>query len=232
MNRGDKEAVIRPIAHIHTDFREKFGIPRQSGLVESLRGRIVFVPEYRDPAAFRSLDAFSHIWLIWQFSEAVRDTWSPTVRPPRLGGNTRVGVFATRSPFRPNHLGLSCVRLERIGHEEADGPVLYVSGIDMLDGTPIFDVKPYIPVADCRPDASEGYTAETRQHALSVVFACDGESLLTKKEREGLIGVLRNDPRPGYDDDPTKEYGLTFSQYDVGFYVKQDTVHVIRLRRI
>lgn len=232
MNQHTESVEIRPIAHIRTDFSEKFGIPRQSGLVEALTGRIVFAPAYRDPSAFRGLEAFSHIWLIWHFSEAVRDTFSPTVRPPRLGGNTRVGVFATRSPFRPNHMGLSCVRLDRIDYEAQDGPVLYVSGVDMLDGTPIFDVKPYIPVADCRPDASEGYTAETRCHALSVVFDCGGEDQLTEAERAALVGVLGNDPRPGYDDDPTKEYGLNFARFDVGFFVKDGTAHVVRLRKM
>lgn len=232
MDKQAAEVPMRPIAHIRTDFSEKFGIPRQSGLVESLKGRVVFAPEFCDPSAFRGLEAFSHVWLIWHFSEAVRDTWSPTVRPPRLGGNTRVGVFATRSPFRPNHLGLSCVRLEEIVYDEADGPVLIVSGIDMLDGTPIFDVKPYIPVADCRTDAAEGYTAETRRHALAVTFDCEGTHFLTKTEYDALVGILANDPRPGYDDDPTKEYGLTFARCDVGFFVKEGTAHVIRLRRL
>ncbi len=231
MHNTATDTVIHPIAHIHTDFSEKFGIPRQSGLVEALGGRIVFLPEYRDPAAFRGLEAFSHIWLIWHFSEALRDTWSPTVRPPRLGGNTRMGVFATRSPFRPNHLGLSCVRLDKIDHDAADGPVLYVSGVDMLDGTPIFDVKPYVPVADCRTDASEGYTGETRLHALTVTFECEAD-ILTEAEKNALVGVLSNDPRPGYDDDPEKEYGLTFAHYDVGFFVEEGVARVVRLRTV
>lgn len=229
MKNRDTDVQIRPIAHIRTDFSEKFGIPRQSGLVDALKGRVVFAPEYRDPAAFRGLEAFSHVWLIWHFSEAVRETWSPTVRPPRLGGNTRMGVFATRSPFRPNHLGLSCVRLDRIAYDEPDGPVLYVSGIDMLDGTPIFDVKPYIPVADCHTEASEGYTAETRRHTLTVTFDCDAD-ILTAAEREALVGVLAGDPRPGYDDDASKEYGLTFAHYDVGFFVEAGNVRVVRVR--
>ncbi len=220
---------ISPIAHIRTGFSAKFGIPRQSGLVDSLTGRIVFRPEYRIPAAVRGLSDFSHIWLIWRFTEAVRDGWRPTVRPPRLGGNTRVGVFATRSPFRPNNLGLSCVRLSGIDWDDPEGPVLLVSGVDMLDGTPIFDIKPYIPVADCHPEALEGYTAETRTHALTVTFAGDLDAALPPADREAIVGILANDPRPGYDDDPEKEYGLTFGRYDVGFFVKGDCVQVFRL---
>lgn len=223
---------IRPIGHIRTGFSAKFGIPRQSGLVDSLKGRIVFTPEYRIPAAFRGLSEFTHVWLIWHFTEAVRDGWRPTVRPPRLGGNTRVGVFATRSPFRPNNLGLSCVRLEGVDYDDPEGPVLLVSGVDMLDGTPVFDVKPYIPVADCRPDASEGYTAETRVHALTVVFDEGVDRELPAEDREALVGILANDPRPGYDDDPEKEYGLTFGGYDVGFFVDGVRLRVFRLDRV
>ncbi len=232
MEKDTAAVLMHPIAHIRTDFKEKFGIPRQSGLVEALKGRIVFTPAYRDPTALRGLEAFSHIWILWYFSEAVRDTFSPTVRPPRLGGNTRVGVFATRSPFRPNHIGLSCVRLLRIDYEAVDGPVLYVSGVDMLDGTPIFDIKPYIPVADCHPDASEGYTAETRCHSLAVIFDCETGDLLGEAEREALIGILSGDPRPGYDDDPKNEYGMTFADFDIGFTVENGTAHVIRVKRV
>lgn len=225
----NETVALSPIAHIRTGFSAKFGIPRQSGLVDSLTGRIVFLPEYRIPAAVRGLSDFSHIWLIWHFTEAVRDGWRPTVRPPRLGGNTRVGVFATRSPFRPNNLALSCVRLCGIDWEDSEGPVLLVSGVDMLDGTPIFDIKPYIPVADCHPDAAEGYTAETRTHALTVRFDDGLDGVLLPADREAIIGILANDPRPGYDDDPEKEYGLTFNGYDVGFYVEGERVRVFRI---
>ena len=159
---ADDTFVLHPIAHIQSDFADKFGIPRQSGLVDALRARIVFEPDYRDPSAFRGLEQFSHIWLVWQFTRAVRDKWSPTVRPPRLGGNTRVGVFATRSPFRPNPIGLSCVRLEAVTHDPHLGPVLLVRGADLLDGTPIYDIKPYIPYVDSHPDAAQGYTARPR----------------------------------------------------------------------
>ena len=229
-SKTDGETVaLSPIAHIRTGFSAKFGIPRQSGLVDSLTGRIVFRPEYRIPAAVRGLSDFSHIWLIWHFTEAVRDGWRPTVRPPRLGGNTRVGVFATRSPFRPNNLGLSCVRLCGIDWEDPEGPVLLVSGVDMLDGTPIFDIKPYVPVADCHPEAAEGYTAETRTHALYVTFDGGVDRDLPPEDREAIVGILENDPRPGYDDDPEKEYGLTFDGYDVGFFVEGERVRVFRL---
>ena len=161
---------IKPIAHIYTDFKEKFGIPRQSGLVKGLVGRIVFTPEFRYPEALREMESFSHLWLIWLFSEAVDGGWRPTVRPPRLGGNKRVGVFASRAPYRPNNLGLSCVKLDSIDYDCPDGPVIIVSGIDILDGTPIFDIKPYIPVADCHPEASEGYTAYTKEYSIEVNF--------------------------------------------------------------
>ena len=168
MPTAPEEMTLKVIAHIHTAFPTKFGIPRQSGLVDSLRGEVIFTPEYRSADAVRGLEDFSHIWLVWQFSGAVRDSWSPTVRPPRLGGNTRMGVFATRSPFRPNNLGLSCVRLLRIDYDVPCGPVLIVGGIDMMDGTPIYDIKPYVPIADCHPEASKGFSSRTQEHVLSV----------------------------------------------------------------
>ena len=229
MTEREQTVNIHPIAHIRTGFSEKFGIPRQSGLVDAVKGRVVFMPAYRNPDALRGLESFSHVWLIWHFTKAVRAEWSPTVRPPRLGGNTRMGVFATRSPFRPNNLGLSCVRLEGIDYDAPDGPVLLVSGVDMLDGTPIFDVKPYVPVADCRPDASEGYTAKTREHRLSVHIPPELSRDLSEEDRAALVGILENDPRPGYEDDPNSEYGLTFQQYDVGFTVRGTELHVFRL---
>ncbi len=207
------------IGHIHTDLPTKFGIPRQSGVVEDLTGRIVFEPEYRNPDALRGLDGFSHLWLIWQFSQAVRERWSPTVRPPRLGGNTRMGVFATRSPFRPNAIGLSSVKLEQVDLKSPDGPVILVSGIDLMDGTPILDIKPYIPYADSHPNAKEGFTSSGWERELTVDFP---ESLLEKvspSRQAALIGVLRNDPRPPYQNDPERIYGLPFGGQEIHFKV-------------
>ena len=199
---------MRPIAHIHSDFATKFGVPRQSGVVGSLQAEIVFEPEFRSRDAVRGLEAFSHIWLIWEFSENVRAGWSPTVRPPRLGGNVRMGVFATRSPFRPNPIGLSCVRLERIEFSDARGPVLHVAGADLMDGTPIYDIKPYIPYADCRPEATEGFTGQ-----IELL------SRFPAEKRDALIGVLAQDPRPRYQTDASRVYGLEFGGYEVKFSV-------------
>lgn len=224
--------TIRPIGHIRTDFGAKFGIPRQSGLVPELEGEIVFLPEYRRPEAFRELESFSHLWIIWQFSAANGEDFRPTVRPPRLGGNRRVGVFASRSPFHPNRLGLSCVKLLAVDCNSPNGPVLRVSGIDMLDGTPIFDVKPYVPVADCIPDALEGYTAQTKTHYLEVFFEDGLEKLIPEDKLDALTGVLENDPRPGYEADPQKEYGLSFAGFDVGFRVDGDRLTVFRVTKI
>jgi len=221
---------IKPIAHIYTDFSEKFGIPRQSGLVKGLKGRIVFEKEYRIKEALREIESFSHLWLIWHFSEA--NGWHPTVRPPRLGGNKRVGVFASRSPFRPNALGLSCVKLETVEYDLPDSPSLVVSGVDILDGTPIFDIKPYIPVSDCQADALEGYTAYTKQYSIEVDFPEDLLNNVPIEKREALIDVLENDPRPGYDEDPSKKYGLTFAGFDIGFYVRDGVLHVIRVEKL
>ena len=227
MNDGAK-FQIEPIAYIHTGFSEKFGIPRQSGLVKELEGKIVFEKKYRNAEAVRGLEEFSHLWIIWQFSQAVSDEFRPTVRPPRLGGNERVGVFATRSPFRPNSLGLSCVKLEKVDLSCPDAPVLTVSGIDMLDGTPIFDIKPYIPVADLHPEASEGYTKRTREHKLAVVFENGADKALPENIISAVTGILENDPRPGYDNDPEKIYGLDYSGYDIGFRADGQTVFVFR----
>ncbi len=218
---------IHPIGYIHTDLPSKFGLPRQSGLVNELKGEIMLESEYRQPEALRGLEEFSHIWLIWDFSCAHTSHWSATVRPPRLGGNTRMGVFATRSPFRPNNLGLSCVRLERIDYDAPQGPIIIVGGIDMMDGTPIYDIKPYIPVADCHTDASQGYTARTREHALNVEFEKGVCDMIPADKRAALIGLLRQDPRPGYEDDPDRRYGVEFAGSDVHFYVRGDTLHVI-----
>ena len=214
------------IARIRSDFPTKFGIPRQSGLVEELRARVVFEPEYRNPDALRGLEGFSHIWLIWQFSQAVREGWSPTVRPPRLGGNKRLGVFATRSPFRPNPIGLSCVRLEKVEQDPARGPVLLVRGADLLDGTPIYDIKPYIPFADSRPDAAEGYTAQTRTYRLEVRCPEALRASLAPEQWEALAGVLAGDPRPSYQDDPARVYGMRFAGYEVRFTVAEGVLTV------
>lgn len=217
---------MKIIAYIHTDFPDKFGIPRQSGLVKELTGKIVFEPEYRNPEAVRGLDEFSHIWLLWKFSESKKEHWSATVKPPRLGGKKRMGVFATRSPFRPNDIGLSSVRLERIELDETAGPVLFVSGIDLMDGTPIYDIKPYIPLADCHPDATEGYTKETKKHELFVEFPEDLLCIYPKEKRQAILGVLAQDPRPTYFQDPERIYGVSFAGYDVKFRVDQDVLKV------
>lgn len=211
--------TMKVIARIHSDFPEKFGIPRQSGLVPALRAKIVFEPEYRNPDALRGIEGFSHLWLIWQFSAAVRDTWSPTVRPPRLGGNERVGVFATRSPFRPNAIGLSCVKLEGVRHEDGLGDVLIVSGADLMDGTPIYDIKPYVPYADCHPEATEGFTGQVEMHALTVDIPPELLSRFPVEKRDALIGVLAQDPRPRYQADASRVYGLEFGGYEVKFTV-------------
>ena len=212
---------IEPIAEIRTDFREKFGLPRQSGMVPALRGEIIFRPPYSQPEAVRGISAFSHLWLIWGFHAAQKQSgkgWSATVRPPRLGGNTRLGVFATRAPYRPNPLGLSCVRLEAVYAEEQ--PVrLLVSGIDLLNGTPIYDIKPYIPVADCKPEAAEGYTAQTRQHQLSVDFPPELLTKLPADRQSAAIALLELDPRPGYAEDAARQYGVLFAGFDIRFHV-------------
>ncbi len=220
---------MKIIARIRTDFPTKFGIPRQPRLAEHLQAAIVLEPEYRDRNALRGLEGFSHIWLVWQFSEAVRDTWSPMVKPPRLGGNKRMGVFATRSPFRPNPIGLSAVKLLGIGDEPGLGPVLYVSGADLMDGTPIFDIKPYLPLADCIPEATDGFAAETRDHRLQVVFPQHWLDRIPEDKRPALFEVLEQDPRPGYQDDPTRRYGFAFSGVDVRFTVDGDTLTVCEI---
>ena len=215
------------IARIHTDLPEKFGVPRQSGLVPQLRGTIVLEPAYRNPDALRGLEGFSHLWLIFQFHRAVREGWSPTVRPPRLGGNRRMGVFATRSPFRPNNLGLSCVKLEGVRLDEKLGPVIDVSGADLVDGTPILDIKPYLPYADCHPEATGGFTDPLDGQTLQV--NCDPALLsnLTEEQKAGLMGVLACDPRPRYQEDPQRVYGLSFAGHNVKFTVDGDRLTVI-----
>ena len=214
------------IARIHNDFPSKFGIPRQSGRVPSLRAQIVFEPEYRNKDALRGLEDYSHIWLIWEFSESVGRKWTPTVRPPRLGGNKRMGVFATRSPFRPNPIGLSCVRLEEIRLDGENGPVLEVSGADLMDGTPIYDIKPYLPAADCRPDALGGFAAAVDGHRLQVEFSADLLEKVPEESRQALRDVLAEDPRPGYQEDPERIYGMRFGKQDIRFRVDQGVVIV------
>ena len=208
---------MRPIAHIKSDFSEKFGIPRQSGLVEELTAAVVFEPEYRDPSALRGLEGFSHLWLIWEFSQARREGWSPTVRPPRLGGNRRLGVFATRSPFRPNPLGLSAVGLEAVELHTPQGPVLHVSGADLMDGTPIYDIKPYLPYADARPEASAGFTGRVDRARLAVDCPPALLERVPPEKRAALLGVLAEDPRPSYQDDPARVYGMSFAGLEVRF---------------
>lgn len=218
---------MKTIAHIHTEFPTKFGIPRQSGIIESLQGTIVFEPEYRNPEAIRGLEEFSHLWLIWEFSEAKRDAWSPTVRPPRLGGNVRKGVFATRSPFRPNPIGLSSVKLEKIEIDPKLGPVLYVSGADLMDGTPIYDIKPYITYTDSHPEAISGFASKPAEYLLEVIIPDELLEKIPENQRESLISVLAHDPRPQYQDDPERVYGMAFGNLDIKFKVKEMQLSVI-----
>jgi len=218
------EIVMRPIARVRSDFSSKFGIPRQAGIVNELEARIVFEPEYRNPDALRGLEEFSHIWVVWQFSEAVRDTWSPTVRPPRLGGNTRIGVLATRSPFRPNSIALSCVRLLGI-EETAQGAVLRIGGADMLDGTPVLDIKPYIPYADCHPEASGGFAPDSGR-TLRVEYAPGIQECIPEEYRAALNGILANDPRPRYQNDPERCYAMEYAGMTVRFRVEEERLTV------
>ena len=217
------------IARIRNDFTSKFGIPRQSGLAPSARARIVFEPAYRSADALRGLEDFSHLWLIWEFSQAKRDTWSPTVRPPRLGGNRRMGVFATRSPFRPNPIGLSCVRLEEIVWQGENGPELIVSGADLMNGTPIFDIKPYLPYADCRPDAKGGFADGAWERELKVDFPEEMMNRVPPDKRQALVEILRQDPRPSYQNDPDRVYGLAYGGVDVRFSVREGCLTVVEI---
>ena len=223
------DVKIQVIARMHSDFATKFGIPRQSGLVEELRSTIVFEPEFRNPDALRGIEDFSHLWIIWQFSEAVRQGWSPTVRPPRLGGNTRMGVFATRSPFRPNNLGLSCVKLLGAEQTKEFGTVLHVGGADLMDGTPIFDIKPYIPYADCQTGATGGFADTAGSFLLAVDFPPALLALLPENKQDAAIQVLSHDPRPSYQRKPDRIYGLTFAGYDIRFRVDEKTLTVVEV---
>ena len=220
---------MKPIAHIKNDLSTKFGIPRQSGLVESLESCIVFEPEFRQAEALRGLDGFSHLWLLWDFSENHRTDWSPTVRPPRLGGNKRMGVFATRSPFRPNRLGLSCVYINKVEMTKEEGPVIYVKGADLMDGTPIYDIKPYVTYADSHPDARSGFVDQTTWEPLKVVLPQEMAACFSDEEQKGLRQVLAQDPRPRYHDDAQRVYGMPFAGKDVRFRVENGVLTVVEI---
>lgn len=227
-----QDITIQVIARIKSDFPTKFGIPRQSGLVDALRATIIFEPEFRNPDTLRGIEGYSHLWLIWQFSEAVRKEWSPTVRPPRLGGNTRMGVFATRSPFRPNSLGLSSVKLLGVEHTAEFGTVLHVGGADLMDGTPIFDIKPYIPYGDSHPEATGGFTDTAGEFLLDVDFPEALLSQLPEDKRDAAIGVLSHDPRPSYQKDSDRVYGLSFAGFDIRFTVTENRLQVQEVSRL
>lgn len=224
--------TVEPIAHIKSDFSSKFGIPRQSGLVDELEAKIIFESEYRIPEAFRGLEGYSHIWILWQFSECAGKEWSPTVRPPRLGGNKRMGVFASRSPFRPNSIGLSCVKLISIDETEENGIVLTVSGADLLDGTPIIDIKPYLPYVDAHPEASGGFALQEKEGSLEIDFPPELFAIIPKVKQEALTAVLKQDPRPQYQSDPERIYGLEFAGYDVRFKISGNLLTVVEIKKI
>ncbi|MBC8584413.1 tRNA (N6-threonylcarbamoyladenosine(37)-N6)-methyltransferase TrmO [Youxingia wuxianensis] len=218
---------LQIIARIYSDFPTKFGIPRQSGLIDTLKAKIIFEPEYRNPDALRGLEGYSHLWLIWQFSQAIREKWSPTVRPPRLGGNLRMGVFATRSPFRPNPIGLSCVRLERIILKGEDGPVLYISGADLMSGSPIYDIKPYLPYTDSHPDAAGGFASQNQEISLQVHISKELLDRVAPEQREPLLAVLAHDPRPAYQSSPDRIYGMEYAEYEIRFSVEGELLTVL-----
>lgn len=222
---------MKVIARIESDFDTKFGVPRQSGLVKSALSRIVFEKEYRNPDALRGMDGFSHLWLIWVFSEAVRDGWSPTVRPPRLGGNTRMGVFATRSPFRPNAIGLSSVEIDRVENDPERGPVIWVRGADLMNGTPILDVKPYLPYTDSHPDAMGGFAFGPGEGAVAVEIPQELLSLIPESKRKALAEVLSQDPRPGYQRENGRKYGISFAGFDVRFTVTDGVLTVCEMEK-
>ncbi len=223
---------LKTIAHLRCDFPEKFGIPRQSGLVNSVTARIVFTPEYRNPDALRGLELYSHLWIIWQFSEAVRDDWSPTVRPPRLGGNTRMGVFATRSPYRPNPIGLSSVKIEKIETDSKDGPVITVSGADIMDNTPIYDIKPYLAYADSHPNASDGFALNTHDALLDVTIPSEISDILPQEKTAAVTELLAQDPRPQYQNSPERIYTMSYAEFDISFVVDGTSLTVTDIRKI
>lgn len=231
-NKAMESMTIKPIGYIRSDFKEKFGIPRQSGRAPSVLCELVFYPEYRNGEALRGLDGFSHLWLIFDFSLSHREDFCATVRPPRLGGNTRVGVFASRSPFRPNPLGLSCVKLVKIEHRETDGDVLILSGADLLDGTPIFDLKPYLPYADAHPNATAGYAEELVSYRLNVEFSDELLQRIPAEKQAGLLECLADDPRPSYQDDPLRIYGMRFADFEIKFRVEKNTLTVLSVDKI
>ncbi len=220
---------LKIIGYIHTDFAEKFGIPRQSGIVPELTATITFLPEYRQIEAFRGLENFSHIWLLWSFDKVKRDNWCATVKPPKLGGNMRMGVFATRSPFRPNSIGLSSVRLESIEYEKSTGPVLHVSGADLQDGTPIYDIKPYLSYTDCHTDATCGFIEQSKTDKLNIHFPKELLTLIPEEKRAALQGVLAEDPRPGYQNDSERRYGIAFAGFDIRFTIDETELYVVEV---
>lgn len=224
-----EDIPLRIIAHIHSDFPTKFGIPRQSGLIHELKAAVVFEPEYRNPNALRGLEGYTHIWLIWQFSETARQGWSPTVRPPRLGGNTRMGVFASRSPFRPNPIGLSSVRLERIELQSPLGPVLHVAGADLMDNTPIYDIKPYLPYVDSHPDAAGGFALQSHEGFLQVNVPSGLLERIPPDRRDALLAVLAQDPRPAYQNTPDRVYGMEYAGFEIRFTVSGHTLTVCEI---
>lgn len=219
---------IKPIAYIKTNFKEKFGIPRQSGIVENIKGEIIFEKQFRNPDALRGIEEYSHLWLIFDFSENHRDNWSPTVRPPRLGGNTRVGVFATRSPFRPNNLGLSCVKLEGIKKDENLGDILIVSGVDLLDNTPIFDIKPYIPYCDCKAEAKGSFSENFKDYKIKVIFDEKIFKNINDDEKTAIIKLIEQNPKPAYKEDK-KEYKFLFSKYEICFEISGETAEILKI---
>ena len=226
-----KSVEMQVIAYIHNDFKTKFGLPRQSGLVEEIPSVIVFEPPFRDPAAFRGIEDYSHLWLVWQFSEAKKEHWSATVRPPRLGGNRRMGVFATRSPYRPNPIGLSSVTLTDVVMDEKNGPLLYVTGADLMDGTPILDIKPYLAFTDSHPEAEGGFAAAIDPYRLEVDFPEELLAKIPEEKRNALLGALREDPRPSYQEDPERIYGLAYGSFDVRFYVREGRLTVVEVKK-
>jgi len=223
---------MKPIAYIHNDYTAKFGIPRQSGLVEQVESTIVFAPEYRNTDALRGIKGYSHLWLVWVFSEAIRENWSPTVLPPRLGGKTRMGVFATRSPFRPNPIGLSSVKLLGVELHTKDGPIIHVAGADLMDGTPILDIKPYLPYTDSHPDAVGGFADPVRDYHLEVVFPDEWLAQVPQRLREPVLGLLAQDPRPSYQNDPERVYGVAFGGYDFRFRVHDGVLTICEVEKL
>ena len=221
-----EEMIIKPIAHIQCDYRSKFGIPRQSGLIDSVHAKIVFLPEYRNPDAFRGLEGYSHLWLLWQFSEAVRDGWSPTVRPPRLGGNKRMGVFATRSPYRPNPIGLSSVKIVSIELNTQKGPIIEIAGADLLDGTPIYDIKPYLAYTDAHPEATSGFALTNQAPKSEVIISEDLIAKIPEEHRNSIIDILAEDPRPGYQDDGERVYVLEYANFEIAFRAVDGKIQV------